>query len=247
MQSYSEGDFFRFKEFKLANKYASFKINTDGVLLAAWSKAPDLNDTILDIGTGTGIIAVIKALQEPTSRIDAIDIDKQSCDEAVYNFEMNDLQNKITCYNYSLAEFRPKTTYNYIISNPPFYNTAQLPQNKRMALAKHNTELNIKQLWVDIARLAASHCMVALIYGANENQEHINHAKSFGFKQSRVCEVSGKIGGKVIRYMAEFSKLEMNIPKVGSSISIRAEDGVGFTKEYKEICSPYYLWGNNQM
>ncbi|NNE27816.1 MAG: methyltransferase [Saprospiraceae bacterium] len=241
MLSYKESDYFYFKGFKLGNKYASFKINTDGVLLAAWSSLPKSKSALLDIGSGTGVITVIKALQNKSIIIDAIDIDKLSYEETLTNVRINALQERVNCYHTGLAEFRPDQLYDYIISNPPFYSTHQPPSNSRKARAKHNEGLSIQQLWEYIAQDANYDCTVALIYPATDHQNHLDYAKINHFKPKRICQIRGKEGGKFIRYLIEFTNHDGNIEIEESSMSIRAANGKDFSLDYLNTCKNYYL------
>ncbi|WP_170122583.1 tRNA1(Val) (adenine(37)-N6)-methyltransferase [Mucilaginibacter oryzae] len=115
------------------------KINTDGVLLGATATANDpLN--ILDIGTGTGVIAMMLAQRFPGAHIDAVEIDEQAALTSAENFKNSPFVNRLTCHPLGFEEFfnlYPERKYNLIVSNPPFYiNSLQSPGEK-LNLAKH--------------------------------------------------------------------------------------------------------------
>ena len=240
MAQYKDEDYFYFKGFKLANKNASFKINTDGVLLAAWSRSIESEHDILDIGTGTGVIAIIKAIQTPRAIIDAVEIDALSYHEASHNFRINELTERIQCYNCSIQNYKSKKAYNHIISNPPFYNTQYLPSDQRVARAKHNSSLSVEVLWDQIKRLSSKNCVVSLIYPIDEHPTHLKYSELNGFKINKICKVHGKTGGKAIRILSEFNNYFKNDLVEESSLTIRTEDG-GFTNNYRALCQAYYL------
>ena len=113
---------FHFKEFSVAHDKCAMKIGTDAVLLGAWVECEQAN-SILDIGTGTGIIALQMAQRSFAELIDAIEIEGNAYEQAVENFEQSIWGDRLFCYHASLQEFVEEMDekYDLIISNPPFY------------------------------------------------------------------------------------------------------------------------------
>ena len=114
---------FQFKQFSVAQDRCEMKVGTDAVLLGAWSALDHMPNTILDIGSGTGILALIMAQRSTAELIDALEIDADAYEQCVYNFETSDWGDRLFCYHASLDEFvgEIEDTYDLIISNPPFY------------------------------------------------------------------------------------------------------------------------------
>jgi len=130
---------FRFKEFSVDQTGCAMKINTDGVLLGAM--AGDVTPSnILDIGTGTGVIALMLAQRFTNAIIDAVEIDEQAATTAKSNFSNSPFNSRLTLYAKGFEQFfedRPGKRYDLIVSNPPFYiNSLQSPGAKTN-LAKH--------------------------------------------------------------------------------------------------------------
>ena len=100
------------------------KIGTDGVLLGAWTSIEHNPNSILDIGTGTGVIALQLAQRSEAGLIDALEIDENAYEQAVENFESSPWNDRLFCYHISLNEFTNEVDdkYDLITSNPPFYN-----------------------------------------------------------------------------------------------------------------------------
>ena len=130
---------FKFKQFDVDQSGCAMKINTDGVLLGALADA-DHPQTIFDIGTGTGVIALMLAQRFSDAKIDAAEIDQSAAETAGRNFQNSPFADRLTLYSTGFAEFFDRyfdRKYDLIISNPPFYiNSLKSPEAKR-ELAKH--------------------------------------------------------------------------------------------------------------
>lgn len=133
---------FRFKQFSVDQTGCAMKINTDGVLLGAMAgDVTPLN--ILDIGTGTGVIAMMLAQRFANAKVDAVEIDEQAATTASANFKNSPFESRLTLYANGFEQFfdaHPDKRYDLIVSNPPFYiNSLQSPGAK-INLAKHAAE-----------------------------------------------------------------------------------------------------------
>jgi tRNA1Val (adenine37-N6)-methyltransferase len=141
-------DIFRFKEFEVDQSGCAMKINTDGVLLGALAEA-DQPKTILDIGTGTGVIALMLAQRCKGAQIDAVEIDPTAAQTAERNFINSPYAERLGIYPVGFEEFFEQNTdkkYDLIVSNPPFFiNSLKSPEAKR-ELAKHTDEDFFKKL-----------------------------------------------------------------------------------------------------
>ncbi|MGZ3751374.1 MAG: tRNA1(Val) (adenine(37)-N6)-methyltransferase [Mucilaginibacter sp.] len=139
---------FRFKQFSVDQTGCAMKINTDGVLLAALADA-DSPENILDIGTGTGVIALMLAQRFNGSHIDAVEVDPTAGQTAERNFINSPFSERLSIFPISFEEFfdeNPGKKYDLIISNPPFFiNSLKSPEAKK-ELAKHTDEDFFKKL-----------------------------------------------------------------------------------------------------
>ena len=130
---------FQFKQFSVDQTGCAMKINTDGVLLGALTEADDPS-SILDIGTGTGVIALMLAQRFTNAQIDAVEIDESAAKTATQNFENSPFAERLKLHPAGFEEYftaHPDKKYDLIVSNPPFYiNSLQSPGAK-INLAKH--------------------------------------------------------------------------------------------------------------
>jgi tRNA1Val (adenine37-N6)-methyltransferase len=144
---------FRFKQFTVDQTGCAMKINTDGVLLGALAEA-DRPENILDIGTGTGVIALMLAQRFNEAHIDAVEIDPIAAKTAEKNFINSPFSKRLNLYPLSFEQFfeqYPDKRYDLIVSNPPFFiNSLKSPQANK-ELAKHTDEDFFKRLINDLS------------------------------------------------------------------------------------------------
>ncbi|WP_257657942.1 tRNA1(Val) (adenine(37)-N6)-methyltransferase [Parapedobacter lycopersici] len=129
-------EIFRFKRFEIDQTGCAMKINTDGVLLGAMASA-DNPANMLDIGTGTGVIALMLAQRFPDTRITAIEIDPGTAQTACKNFNASVFANRISCFGVALEAFEPTTPYDLIVSNPPYFLQSLANPDERKRTARH--------------------------------------------------------------------------------------------------------------
>lgn len=127
---------FRFKQFAVDQSGCAMKINTDGVLLGAMAMA-HLPKQILDVGTGTGVIALMLAQRFPSAVVDAIEIDALAADTARRNFGSSPFTDRLASHTVPLVDFEPEARYDLIVSNPPFFLRSLQSDDKRKRLARH--------------------------------------------------------------------------------------------------------------
>ncbi len=123
---------FQFKEFTVQQDRCAMKIGTDGVLLGAWASLNHFPNSILDIGTGTGVIALQLAQRSSAELVDALEIDDDAYEQAMSNFETSPWGDRLFCYHAGFNEFTEEIddTYELIVSNPPFYSENYKSNNK---------------------------------------------------------------------------------------------------------------------
>ena len=142
---------FRFKQFEIYQDKTAMKVGTDGVLLGAWCSLDDEPESILDVGSGTGLIALMLAQRSDAETIDAVELDEQAYEQTVENFERSDWGDRLFCYHSSFQEFAQEMAeegekYDLIISNPPFYTDTFETQDESRNKARFTSSLSFKEL-----------------------------------------------------------------------------------------------------
>ena len=228
---------FQFKQFSVAHDKCAMKVNTDGVLLGAWQDVSDAK-YILDIGTGTGVIALMMAQKNSHAIIDAIEIDEAAYIQAKQNFSESKWTARINVFQSSLQDFSSSRKYDLIISNPPYFIDDFVSGNYRQNIAKHTISLTYEDLIIGIERLMMDEGRALLVIPAF-NFEKI---QALGSEQnlfvSRLTEVIAVQGKQPYLILIQFGRKEIVVMK--DSIKIQNLDG-SFTKQYKELTKDFYL------
>jgi len=181
--------YFKFKQFTLHQEHASFRITTDSVLLGAWADITNAK-RILDIGTGTGLLALMAA-QRSNALITAIEPDEESFNQAVENIRESKWNTRITLVNCQIQDFNPADglPFDAIITNPPFFTGSLLNPDPRKASARHSLSLSSNELLMAAGRLLAEEGTLNLVLPVNEGNLFMNEAISHGFFCYRLLRV----------------------------------------------------------
>lgn len=168
---------FIFKKFSVNQQNHSFKVGTDSIILGAIVNQNINPKNILDIGTGTGLLALMMAQKFKTSKIDAIDIQKECVLLAQKNFEKSDWINRLSAIHKSLQDFNPTKKYELIICNPPYFENSLANQSKQKAISRH---LNPHSFSLDVffnqtKKLLQNNGSIYFCYPKNQEDKIDNH------------------------------------------------------------------------
>ncbi|MCX6232482.1 MAG: methyltransferase [Bacteroidetes bacterium] len=229
---------FQFKQFKVFHDQATMKVGTDAVLLGAWSNINNVNN-ILDIGTGSGIIALMLA-QRSDALIDAIEIDESSARQAIDNFSLSPWKERMRVLQTSFLKYSTTCTkkYDLFVSNPPYFHNSLKSQESNRNLARHNDELPFEDLVSGIAGLLNESGKACIILPVNESNTLKETALKHGLYCNFQTEVVSKAGHRPNRLLMEFSKQKRET--IISSICIMNAD-LNYTEDFKSLTKDFYL------
>lgn len=230
---------FQFKEFTIEQDQCAMKIGTDGVLLGAWATVKN-EFSILDLGTGTGVISLMMAQRSNAEVIEAIEIDGPAFEQAVNNFENSDWGDRLFCYHASLQEFAEEIDdkYELIVSNPPFYTDANPSENKERNMARFEDAMPFEHLTHAASKLLDTSGIFAVIIPFKEENKFIALANKNNLHLNRVCRVKGTENSAVKRSLLEFSFIEKMV--IEESLTIEIDRHV-YTEDYKNLVQDFYL------
>ena len=229
---------FRFKQFAISQERAAMKVGTDGVLLGAWVRVDDSDRRILDVGTGTGVIALMMAQRTVNARITGVEIDPPSADEARGNAAASPWSDRVEVVCCDVAGYSPDERFDLIVSNPPYFSESLLPPDPGRAAARHTDTLSFDALADSVRRLLADDGRFALILPTAEAVRFRMTAVGRGLYPHRMTEVWSTPRSGAIRLLAEYSLRPSAEPPAAGRVVI--DDG-GFTDEYRRLTKDFYL------
>ena len=225
---------FHFKKFTIHQDRCALKVGTDGVLLGAWANCQNSN-TILDIGSGTGVISLMLA-QRSNATITAIEIDKAASEQCKENFENSPWSHRLTEIQESIQKFVFKSTnkFDLIVSNPPFYSIQK--ETTQRSTARSEQELNLAELFSSVNELLRSNGTFCLIFPSNRKDELLEIAAKVGLNPSKICKVRGNPNTEVKRLLIEFKYGKQLLEETQLTIERERHD---YTEDYKKLLKDY--------
>lgn len=193
------------------------KVGTDGVLLGAAMTLFPSDHYLLDVGTGTGLIALMAAQRCPGAQIFAIDIDAPSAEEANYNFSNSPFAPRLNASCTPLSAYKAEHKFDLIFSNPPYYDSSLLNPDAREARARHTETLSFRHLCAFAAENLNPNGRLSLVLPATVERELRLTAASFGLSLFRILRIRTTPSKPYSRIIAEFCL----------SASSKVADGVG--------------------
>ena len=244
---------FRFRQFSVAHDRSSMRVNTDAVLLGAWAPLPASPERILDIGTGSGVIALMLAQRCSEAKITAIDIDEASVSQARENFLASPWPERLAAENISLQELasrNPKSpkeprqpSFDLIISNPPFFRDALRNPDPTRRQARHTDTLSFDELCSCSAALLAPEGRLALILPADAEADILACAVRYGLHPTHLTRFYSNAALPPKRILLALKKsppCRDGIPCRLSREPIPENLTLG-SEEYRALCGDFYL------
>ena len=232
---------FQFKQFSIRQDRCAMNIGTDGVLLGAWASLDHQPENILDIGAGTGVIALMLAQRSTAENIEALEIDEEAFEQAVENFENSDWGDRLFCYHAAFDEFVEEMEgekYELIISNPPFYSDDYSSRDARRDQARFAEALPFGELLEGVAQLLSENGKFNVIIPRVAEEEFLKLAQSHSLFPSRITRVKGNPEVPEKRSLLELGFREGPVEPAVLVIETARHD---YTTEYIALTKDFYL------
>lgn len=231
---------FAFKQFTIQQDRCAMKVGTDAVLLGAWV-TPNGSKEILDIGTGSGVIALMIA-QKTSAHIDAIDIDENSVSQATQNVLNSKFKQQVSVMHIPLQEYAKTCTkkYNLIVTNPPYFEQSLKSSDEQRSYARHADVLPFEELIDGVKKLLDPKGRFCLILPKLEAEKFRDLAEKKGFYLSKLLRIKSRADKETDkRYVMqfEFSPTEFS----ETTLVIEQSERHQYTPEYKELTKDYYV------
>lgn len=231
---------FQFKKFSINQDRCAHKVGTDGVLLGAWANVSESDLSLLDIGTGSGLIAIMLAQRSATrAHIDALDIAADDVQQARENVLMSPWPEKVTVHHVALQDFFPEKQYDLIVSNPPFFVRSLLPLDEKRSQARHTLELSFRDLLANVSRLLKPQGKFAVIMPSIAAAGFITLAGTHSLFPLRKCIFRARANKPPERSLVEFSERPGKTSDENLILYDDASDR--WSPSYRTLTSAFYL------
>lgn len=231
---------FQFKQFTIDQDRTAMKVGTDGVLLGSWAPIEHQPYSILDIGTGTGLVALMLAQRSFAEQIDALEIEENAYEQAVDNFEASPWNDRLFCYHAGLDEFTEEIEdlYDLIVCNPPYFKNNDLIQDEARATARFQDSLPFDELISSAEALLSDEGIFAVVIPYESHQEFIAIAKEFELFPCRITHVRGNGNLPLKRSLLAFSRTEKSPDTTELTLEIERHQ---YTPEFTQLVKDFYL------
>lgn len=230
---------FQFKQFTIAQDRCAMKVGTDGVLLGAWTPIFHQPYSVLDIGTGTGVIALMLAQRSHAEQIDAIEIDADAYEQATENFENSPWNDRLYCYHAGLDEFveEVEEEFDLIVSNPPFYTDTYKSGDVSRDNARFEDALPFEELVEAADFFLSEQGIFAVILPFKEEVKMLTLCKERDLFPLKITRVKGTPTSEIKRSLLAFSRLQQE-PIQDELIIETARHQ--YTQEYIQLTKDFY-------
>lgn len=228
---------FQFQEFRINQDRCAMKISTDAVLLGGLAECKNPK-TILDIGTGTGVIALMLAQRFPEATIVAVELDEQAALQAGENFSSSKFADRLSIHQARIQDFISPRKFDLIASNPPYFTAHLKAKGKERNQALHTDTLSFEDLVEQVIRLLADTGSFWLILPPFESRIFQDLARKNGLFSNRIFRLKDRPGKQVHREVIEFSFKEKG--RRDSDILIKNQDGSP-SDSYTNLVSGFLL------
>lgn len=195
---------FHCKQFTVRHDQCAMKIGTDAILLGAWAAAVEPK-RILDIGTGSGIIALMLAQRFPAANVDAVEINSAACEQAYCNFAAAPFSDRLTLTHSSVQDFHPNDQYDLVVCNPPWFQKSFKPPDAARTMARHSDSLSLEELGTSASRLLSPGGALNVILPVEQALTFTAIATENELHCHRMCEVRPTPTSTPKRQLLEFS------------------------------------------
>lgn len=220
------------------------KVGTDGVLLGAWTPLPNPCRRVLDIGTGSGLIALMLAQRLPSSTVLAIDVDEAAVAQAAENFLSSPWAERLQAEHVALQDLQAEP-FDLIVSNPPYFvDSLKNPDAQRRA-ARHTDSLSYEQLLSCSAQLLSTGGTLAVILPAEAEAPFLALAGQQGLTPYKITRVHTRANKPAKRVLLALRKQRISpislISPISSLLVLQDESGAPRSAAYEELCREFYL------
>ncbi len=232
--------FFRFKQFVVEQEHCGMKVGTDGVLLGAWA-GNHQQACMLDVGTGTGLVALMLAQRFPSARVLALEIDGPAAHQADLNFKASPFANRLRILHSSFQDYvrMSPESFDLITCNPPFFFQSLLSPDPARNLARHNQNLHPQEFFSLAKSCLSPNGQLTIIIPHSDHQFWMAAAADFSFFPNRITTIKPVPGKPAHRVLLSFAT--HGVDPVLGSLTIETGKRDQYTPEFEAMVRDFYL------
>ncbi|WP_098416490.1 tRNA1(Val) (adenine(37)-N6)-methyltransferase [Vibrio sp. ES.051] len=227
---------FKFKQFCIEDGESGMPVSTDGIMLGAWVQSAH-DGTILDIGTGTGLLALMCAQRFSDAQITAVDIELTAIDAARQNFAQSPWPERLWLLHTDVLSYTPSHLFQRIICNPPYFNSGEQSKQRQRATARHTLTLRHNALLQRCHQLLEDDGKASFVLPTSEGEQFIELALSQSWYLSRCCQVQPSEKKPVHRLLFELAKQPCDTRQ--SHLIIHSQGG--YSDDFIQLTHEFYL------
>ncbi len=228
---------FQFQEFRIEQDRCAMKISTDAVLIGALADSENPSK-ILDIGTGTGVIALMLAQRFPDSRIHAVEMDPAAAGQAWENFERSSFAARMEVWEGKFQEYPSSEKFNLIVTNPPYFPDHMKSGDAQRNLALHNDGLPFGELMKKVSAILAPDAKFWVILPPRQMLDLEKISRIHGLFPTQKFTVQDKYSKPIIREVVSF---EFEEKKISQNRILIKDDSGGIHDSYRKLISGFLL------
>lgn len=237
----AKNSFFQFKQFIINQDKSAMKVCTDACVLGAWADIEGA-EKILDIGTGTGLLALMVAQRNSIAKIDAVELDTDAFSQAVGNIEESKFHDQIKVINSSIQNFKPDYQYDCIITNPPFFQSDLLSPKTKKNLAHHAVSLSFDELLESLDRLLTNEGRFNILLPVDEAEVFLRKAVNSDWFITKKLTLYHHKNKKSFRQLMTFNREHIAENQTfAQDLYIYNEDGKTYDSQFKELMKDFYM------
>ena len=230
---------FQFQQFRVAQDRCAMKISTDAVLLGTLVQS-DAPKQILDIGTGTGVIALMLAQRFPEASLTALELDPEAASQARENCEQSPFSERLTVLQDRLQDFSVEQRFDLLVSNPPFFPNHLSTSDPKRQQALHTDSLSFEELLHKASQLLTPSGSFWVILPPRQMQDFIQYATAHGLFPGTRVGIRDSAAKPIHREVASFTFSESLSTTRPEEILLKNEDG-SYSARYQQLISGFLL------
>lgn len=229
---------FQFKQFTILQNQSAMKVGTDSILLGSWIELFDEN-CLLDIGTGTGVLALMLAQRSDAETIDAVEISAIAFEEAVTNFENSPWADRLFCYHSSIQNFSDEVDDKYalIFANPPYFEPTLFSDNQDKSLARQTFELSQYDLLKSTENLLSNNGTCAFVIPYEIESFFINIATNLGLFPFRILHTKDTETALIKRSLLQLKRKETTCER---RVLILKNEDATYSDDFIDLTKDFY-------